>query len=91
MAPSATGLVGVHGFDLARDAEVELQVLVCECVRNEVAQIVGSLIFVSGGAEHSGISADLSRLCHIDKGAAQRDRLARPEHCGTSYQVPWLH
>jgi hypothetical protein len=29
MAPSATGLVGVHGFDLARDAAVELQVLVC--------------------------------------------------------------
>jgi hypothetical protein len=26
MAPSATGLVGVHGFDLARDAAVELQV-----------------------------------------------------------------
>jgi hypothetical protein len=36
MAPSATGLVGVHGFDLARDAAVELQVLVCECARSEV-------------------------------------------------------
>ena len=41
MAPSATGLVGVHGFDLARDAVVELQVLVC--VRIEVAQIADSL------------------------------------------------
>ena len=56
MAPSATGLVGVHGFDLARDAVVELQVLVCECVRSEVAQIVDSLRCVSEGAEHSGVN-----------------------------------
>jgi hypothetical protein len=55
MAPSATGLVGVHGFDLARDAVVELQVLVCECVRSEVAQIVDSLRCVSEGSEHSGV------------------------------------
>jgi hypothetical protein len=56
MAPSATGLVGVHGFDLARDAVVELQVLVCECVRSEVAQIADSLRCVSEGAEHSGVN-----------------------------------
>ena len=56
MAPSATGLVGVHGFDLARDAVVELQVLVCECARSEVAQIVDSLRCVSEGAEHSGVN-----------------------------------
>ena len=56
MAPSATSLVGVHGFDLARDAVVELQVLVCECVRSEVAQIVDSLRCVSEGAEHSCVN-----------------------------------
>jgi hypothetical protein len=56
MAPSATGLVGVHGFDLARDAAVELQVLVCECVRSEVAQIADSFRCVSEGAEHSGVN-----------------------------------
>jgi hypothetical protein len=56
MAPSATGLVGVHGFDLARDAVVELQVLVCECVRSEVAQIADSLRCISKGAEHSGVN-----------------------------------
>jgi hypothetical protein len=43
MAPLATGLVGVHGFDLARDAVIELQVLVCECACSEVAQIADSL------------------------------------------------
>ena len=46
----------VHGFDLARDAVVELQVLVCECVRSEVAQVVDSLRCVSEGAEHSGVN-----------------------------------
>jgi hypothetical protein len=56
MAPSATGLVGVHGFDLARDAAVELKMLVCECARSEVAQIVNSLRCVSEGAEHSGVN-----------------------------------
>jgi hypothetical protein len=56
MAPSATGLVGVHGFDLARDAVVELQVLVCECVRSEVAQVVDSLRCVSESAEHSDVN-----------------------------------
>jgi hypothetical protein len=56
MAPSATSLVGVHGFDLARDAVVELQVLVCKCVRSEVAQIVDSLRCVSEGAEHSSVN-----------------------------------
>jgi hypothetical protein len=44
------------GFDLARDAVVELQVLVCECARSEAAQIVGSLRCVSEGAEHSGVN-----------------------------------
>jgi hypothetical protein len=53
MALSATSLVGVHGFDLARDAVVELQVLVCEGVCSEVAQIIDSLGCVSEGAEHS--------------------------------------
>jgi hypothetical protein len=48
--------MGVHGFDLARDAVVELQVLVCECVRSEVAQIVDSLRCVSEGAKHSGVN-----------------------------------
>jgi hypothetical protein len=56
MAPSTTGLVGVHGFDLARDAVVALQVLVCECVRSEVAQIIDSLRCVSEGAEHSCVN-----------------------------------
>jgi hypothetical protein len=56
MAPSATGLVSVYGFDLAKDAVVELQVLVCECVRSEVAQIADSLRCVSEGAEHSGVN-----------------------------------
>jgi hypothetical protein len=56
MAPSATGLVGVHGFDLARGAVVELQVLVCECVPSEVAQNVDTLRCVSEGAEHSGVN-----------------------------------
>jgi len=37
MAPSATSLVCVYGFDLTRGAVVELQVLVCECIRSEVA------------------------------------------------------
>jgi hypothetical protein len=41
---------------LARDAAVELQVLVCECVRSEVAQVAGSLSCVSEGSEHSGVN-----------------------------------
>jgi hypothetical protein len=56
MAPSAATLVGVHGFDLARDSVVELQVLKCVCVRSEVAQVVGSLGFVSEGTERSGVN-----------------------------------
>jgi len=42
MAPSATGLMGVHGFDLAKGAAVELQVPMCECARSEVVQFLGS-------------------------------------------------
>jgi hypothetical protein len=56
MAPSATSLVGVHGFDLGWDVVIELQVLVCECVYSEVAHIVDSLKCVFGGAEHSGVN-----------------------------------
>jgi hypothetical protein len=56
MAPSATSLVSVHGFDLARDAVVELQVLVCECARSEAAQIANSLKCAFEGAEHSGVN-----------------------------------
>jgi hypothetical protein len=43
MASSATSLVDAHGFDLARNTAVELQVLVCECARCEVAQALDSL------------------------------------------------
>jgi hypothetical protein len=35
---------------------VELQVLVCECLRSEVAQIVDSLRCVFEVAEHSGVN-----------------------------------
>jgi hypothetical protein len=48
--------VGVHGFNFARDAAVELQVLVWECVRSEVAKIVDSLRCASEGTEHSGVN-----------------------------------
>jgi hypothetical protein len=47
--------VGVHGFDFVRDAALELQVLVCECARGEVAQIAGSLRRISKGTECSGV------------------------------------
>jgi hypothetical protein len=48
--------VGIYGFNLARDAVVEVQVIVCECVRSEVAQIVDSLRCVSEGTEHSDVN-----------------------------------
>jgi hypothetical protein len=35
---------------------IELQVLVCECARSEVAQITDSLRCVSEGVEHSGVN-----------------------------------
>jgi hypothetical protein len=56
MALSAAGLVGVHGFDLAMDAVVELEVLVCKCVRSKVAQIIDSLRCVPEGTEHRGVN-----------------------------------
>jgi hypothetical protein len=66
------------------------QVPVCECARSEVAQAADSLRCVSEGTEYCG--ANFSGFAGvINKGAAQRDQLARPEHRGTSCQVPWLH
>ena len=41
---------------MARNAHAELKVLVCEYARCEVAQALGSLRCVPGGAKHSGVN-----------------------------------
>jgi hypothetical protein len=48
--------VGVYGLDLARNYAVELQVIVCECVRSEVAQAADYLRCIFEGTEHSGVT-----------------------------------
>ena len=55
VAPPAASLVGVHGFDLTRNAVKELQVFVSECIRCDVAQVGDTLRCVSESAKHSGV------------------------------------
>ena len=58
--PKAIAQTPVHSLRIRSSVDIAIRylvsVLVCECVRSEVAQIVDSLRCVSEGAEHSGVN-----------------------------------